>query len=269
MPLSRSFVIALVILATSLYSVEAVAKTKPVEFVFMERPPYAFNHDGRLTGVFPEIVEETLKEVSFPYRFISTENWLDILKMLKLRKNMCNVGSYRTQARLAYYRYSDAVLEESTYLIAANKAVAEKFGHQVSIETLKTSDFVLGYQSGFSYGELIDKELIHSDVKKVNLSFVLLSTGSVKERHIFSLLDLGRFDYAFFNPLEFYWNLSQFPDNKQNIVTLSIYPPVAVNPRYLMCNKNIADKVLNEFNQALHRVKRSPAFEAILAKYRQ
>ena len=239
----------------------------PAEFIFIERPPYTYQQNGRLQGVLVDIMRANLTSVSFAYKELLVTNWSDILTMLKREKTMCTVGAYVTDERLKFYKYSAPILEESGYVAVANRRLVEAFGTSVSLKTLYTSDFVFGFQKGFSYGETIDTLFIDADINKVELSFILLKQGQHTERHIFTLVNRGQIDYFFMNPIEFHWNIKKQESNKNNIVALNLSPSVPVNARHLMCHKDFPDAYLNEFNRLLGQLKHTDEYEALLKKY--
>ncbi len=245
----------------------AGANAQQVEFIYIERPPYTYKANDNLQGILVEITRASLSSATFSYRESVVTNWLDILNMLKIEKTMCTVGAYKTKERMKVYKYSDALLEESNYMVIANKRVAEALGHTVSLKDLYTSGFIFGYQKGFSYGDTIDNFFVFSDIKKVELSFILLEQGEHKERHIFTLVDRGQIDYFFMNKLEFYWNNRLQKSNKNNLVPLTLSPNVATNARHLMCHKAFPDAKLNEFNRRLAQFKQSPDYRDLLKKY--
>ena len=192
---------------------------------------------------------------------------MDATIYLKKKVNSCFLGSYKTEERATLYQFSQAIYQEKPFIVVANAALKASFKDEVLVEDLFNSQFVMGFQEGFSYGDVIDLKMRSSTNPQINLAYLTNKQGkNFAIRNIFTLIDKGRVDYYFMNPTEFDWNLKYGAQNS-NLAKINLKPSPEGNHRYYMCSKGVSDKTIKRINKAIRDVKESNDYQQIIESY--
>ena len=246
--------------------VKAIAE--PLQLLYIQRPPFAYDWQGQPKGLIIELIEQVSRELPLEVEYLDAKNWNNVLQLLKKRDNVCYLGGYKTKVRTLIYQFSIPIYIEAPYLVVANRKLQQHFGDSVALDTLLGSDFILGTQNGFSYGAIVDEKLQLYQTPRAVLSYITTKGKTHSERHVFSLINKARIDYILLNAEEYWWNLANSVMEKDNITSLSLRDSLPGIDRYLMCSKAVSQATLEHLNLGIAQLKASSRYQEIIDQYR-
>ncbi len=226
----------------------AFAEERPLKIITEDWPPYNYEENGEIKGFSAEIVQAILKELKLSYE-------IQILpgargeKLLEAGSRVMNFSLFRTAERENHYKWIGPIAEDSIYFY-------KKKGSPLRIQTLEDA-------KGANRVACRHKGLVLSVLQKEGFTNLDLTT---KPEGIIRKVTMGVADLsASETPLGVkYWlRTTGLPAD-----TLERTPVKLLEfPLYIACSKDIPDQEIQQWQEALERIKITEAYTQIYNKY--
>ncbi|WP_199610794.1 substrate-binding periplasmic protein [Flocculibacter collagenilyticus] len=244
------------------------APFKVAQIVYIERPPFYYTKtSSESDGIIIQLLNQIAEQQNITLAYQTAPDWASVVHHLKGKVNSCFAGSYKVKERKKWFQFTDAIYLEKPYVIATHKKLANYFKRPPTVTELLSSDFIMGHQQGFSYGDKIDRSLTRYKTPVAGLSYLTHSFGDNIQRHVFKLISRQRIDYYLINPVELSWILKKNPKLKYQISVLKFANPPDPNARHLMCSKDVDKRFISFMNASIKQLKKSSAYSTVLDNF--
>jgi polar amino acid transport system substrate-binding protein len=233
------FSVLIIFIAENLFAGE------PLKIYYFERVPYHFT-DSNLNarGI---IVERTIRicyKANIECRFFSIPT-KRIFTYLKQKNLACSIGWYYTEKRSKIFKYTLPMFRSKAIVAVINKNKWTEDTYKCPIDKLFKSHLTLGLISGFKYGSIIEHKLVEYK-NKINLM-----RFNVSIEKIIKLTAIGRVDYTFVSEDNVDYFLKTNKKMAKNLIIVHIKEIKQGKKRYMMCSKNISDRIIEKLNSAI------------------
>ncbi|WP_413042729.1 substrate-binding periplasmic protein [Pseudomonas sp. YJ42] len=247
----RDLSVALVLLVSGAYS--ALTYAHAITAVTEELPPYNMTIDGKLTGMGTEVVEAVLEELGETAR-IQSMPWARAYDIALNTENVLIYSIARTPQREALFKWVGVIAPTRWYLFSLpgmhfNLKSLED-AKQYQIATVKED---VGEQYLISNGFAVGRNLQSSN----------------KYEHNYQKLKAGRVDLWISNELNAHYLVRQGSGNPNEaaVPQLSLDDLGGTNGLCLAFSRKTSDERVEQFRQALARVRADGRYDAIAAKW--
>lgn len=232
---------------------------------YFERLPYYHKSDqnngnepSKPEGFLMEITEKIFNLANIKHKYV-LETPKRILQIVKKYETAVSVGWFKTKERENNYKFSIPLYQDKPYVIVVNRYKKEKLPSNPTLDNILKSDLILGVIDGFSYGELIDKKILEYNPEKITFPYIY--------KNILELISSFRCDYTFMNYEEAYWIIKNDDNLSLKIAIVKINNLPFSNKRYLIFNKNVDLKILEDINNSILNFKKRKEYKTIIEKY--
>lgn len=210
-------------------------KTKIVELVTLQYPPYEYEEDGQIKGIAVDIVKEGFERMGYNTN-IQLLPWSRALEMVQNGEADGIFTAYKTPEREAFSDYSNEILMPQIVSLFVNADSEIMFDGDLS----QLSNYKIGIVRGVSYGEKFD-----ALVKEKKLTIEEADTG---EANMDKLMN-KRFDILISNK---YGALAILKQKGKLEAVKELEPQVQNVPSYIAFSKarNLS-KMRDEFDIVL------------------
>jgi polar amino acid transport system substrate-binding protein len=243
---------ALLVSGFLMLSVCPVFAKEPISLVTLDFPPYSFEENGAAKGIAVDIVKEVFARMGFSDVSISLYPWGRGYEMAKLGQVDGIFTIYWLEEREPLFFFSNQELMSADIALFALKDRRVKFDGNLS--SLK--GMVIGTAINVSLGERFDQAVRDGSV---TVEPTIDNTSNALK------LLAGRVPLIVANRYVL-WDIFQKLGSDKRVQ--EIKPPVqAVKLRIAFSKKRPLEKVRDDFDNALARMKREGRVEQIIRKY--
>jgi len=214
------------------------------DLIFMteEYPPNNFKADGKLQGIFVDVVEVLMKKVKskLTRKDIQILPWPNAFKRLQKKKNTALFSMAKTPEREALFKFVGPVTSIREVLIA-KKDAAIKINSPEDINT---------YTVGVIRNDIGEKNTLQAGVDPKRIMHV------PKIKSIIKMLDTGRIDLWPYPERTAFWILRENGYAPEMFETVYVFNEA--RDYYIAFNKDISDVIIRQFQAALDEM-RQPA----------
>jgi len=244
----KVFIVRLVLIVwTSVFSYQ-VAAQPDVKVITEDWAPYNYEENGQLKGFSIEVVQAVMAELGEEYP-IGVYPGARGDRMLDTMPNVMYFSLFRTPEREDKYKWIGPISEQAIYFYK-HKDNPKTYR---SIEDIKNAVKVTVPHKG----------LVADKVAELGIRNVIKLSS---REHQFSLLFSKRAELSVnTSPLGVAYYLKQLGQPTDLLVSTDV--KLLEFPLYIACSKEIPDSVIERWQAALEKVKKSEKYEQIYSKY--
>ena len=235
----------LLVISVFIFALNIFAKSI-VKIYYFERPPYYFTDStGKESGFLNEITKEIFKEANINTQFISMPS-KRILYLLEKNIAACSPGWFFTEERNRKFKYTFPIYTSKPIIAVVNSEKWKRSVNHCSIDELFYMNLKFGLISGFRYNKKLEKIL-----KKYPEN---INRYTVKVDNLIMMVAFKRIDCTFIS----YENAEIFIEKHGNLskkIKIIFLDEIKTGEkRYIICSKNISDKIIKMLNSVIERL---------------
>ncbi|WP_372765927.1 substrate-binding periplasmic protein [Pseudoalteromonas sp.] len=218
--------------------------------------PYQYhNKNSELVGLDIDAFKAIMKQANLPFT-IAEIPWKTHLHFIKTGKVDLAMGASKTTERAEYAYFSEPYREETVKLFV-KKGTSESIKMN-SLEDLIGSDYIIGVESGYYYGEEYDQLIQQHDFKENIIEAIDL------EQNV-SLFLKGHLDGLLVDPYTMYAFIKKYQLwNKFEAHPLPIYSADIV---IMVSKRSSGESVVSKLNGAINHLKKSGYFSSLKSQW--
>jgi polar amino acid transport system substrate-binding protein len=216
-------------------------------------PPSNYEENGKLKGIYVEIMEKMLKSVNSKLTIsdIQIKPWARGYESIQNTKNTCLFMMAQTPERQSLFKWVGPVMNAKSVLLARKdkniviKSLTDIKKYKVGSIINSASEQIL-LKRGFSqndFDRVGGTDAIETSIKK---------------------LEAGRIDLFVYNDVAARWVIKKLNMKPDDFVT--VYEIDSVG-RYFAFNKDTPDEIVKQMQDAFNGLKRSGEIQKIINKY--
>ncbi len=266
---NNSINISMFILLFILIIIPKVSHADKITWMLVDYPPFEYKEGNEYKGYgvnLIKILQQSLPQYDHQFNLATSAR---IMHNIKLGKNICAFGFFKTEMRDQFVNYSvpDALwfpvqlfMRRDTYLKLGRPA-------ELSLnELLEKKQGALGISNKSSYGKSIDDVLQHfSGSKQIQVNYSGYITKS-----LFSMLLMNRIDFIIDFPAEGKYT-AQLLNARDKVISVPIKENMTFTVSHTLCpNSPWGEQVITDINKALKQLrpqeKWRAAYEQVISK---
>lgn len=216
------------------------ATAEPLPVYYIEKPPYYHTERDEPTGFLLERARAIFSKAGLDVHFESRPAKRIQMEFEMGREPACSIGWFKTTQRSNYAWFSLPIHRDAPMIVLTRSTLAEQIKAYPNLAALLKSPLRLGLIDGFSYGEL-DALLARAS----HSSITAPPTQNVR------MLAAERIDYTLVDERELPYILAEADLRDARLARLSMpdIPPGQL--RYLMCSKEVEQRLQERLDQAI------------------
>lgn len=217
------------------YLSEGPAQTvDDLTFLTEDYPPNNFKADGKLQGIYVDVVEALMKRVKskLTRKDIRLLPWPNAYKQVQKKKNTALFGMARTKEREALFKFVGPVTNSREVLLARKDA-------KIRIDGPEDLNI---YKIGVIRDDLGEKNVKQAGVEQKYIYQV------PKIESIMKMLNVGRIHLWAYSETNAFWQLKNHGYTPENFETVYVF---AQRQGYIAFNKETPDTIVKRFQAAL------------------
>lgn len=244
----------IIVAALTAFSITTATAT-PIDDIRMmteQYPPYNYKVDaGILTGISVEVLDEVLSELNANKTTAQVEllPWARGYNDVQKKPKTMLFSMTHTEARDSLFKWSLPIVETNISLIALKSKKLK----------LKSDDDLKKLKFGVVRDDVGDQLLKEKGIPKENFQRTSDSSNVLK------MLAKGRVDVFAYDENVAFWQLKKLREKTEKYEVVHVLK--TGNLKFAF-HKDTEQKVLDDFNAALAKVKASPRYQEILRKYK-
>ena len=226
----------------------ALFAADPLTISYFERPPYYFTTEtGAARGILVDRTRNILSEAGIEARFVSLSLNQILYVVRHTRSPHCSVGWLKKPERELFARFSEPIYQNRPLVLLTTRTRQQQLRKYRSLSELFADPaMIMVRNSSYSYGAYVDK-LIER--------FSPSTYYSLKpQSELVQTLHADHATYMLISPEEVSQLIATAGLPESNFITIPLEEIPAGNFRYLMCNRDIDDELLEKLNQAIRKL---------------
>ncbi len=229
-------------------SLSVLAQKPELTIITEEWPPYNYQENGKIKGFSTEIVQEIIKNLNLKYK-IQILPAARLHSLINEEAYIMSFSLFRTKERENKYKWIGPISQEAIYFF-------KKKGNPLNIQTIedaKKVNLITTLHKSLVYNSLLNQGFKNIDTSVDSLIIIKKVIKSRVDLGI-SLTNLG---------IKYQLGKANFP-----LDSLEVTPVKLLDfSLYIACSKNIPDKVIHQWQNALDEIKASGTYHKIFNKY--
>lgn len=218
-----------------------VAQAEELRMLYFDRPPFYVTQQGKPGGLVLDPLAAVFEQADIQPLWLAMPPNRILYELREHPTPQCAPGWFATDERRQWAVFSEPIWRDGPMVALVHPARAVQVQRAGSLAAvLDDPDLALGFISGFSMGESIDRMIAARERKISRLS------GS--QLQLARMIASGRLDLTLVQ-IEEAALLATDAGGPVEIVPLSDLPPG--RQRYLMCSQSVPDHVLEQINHAI------------------
>lgn len=218
----------------------------PIDVYYIEYPPYYYTENGEEKGILVEKTKAIFAAAGIDSEYILMPS-KRALEYVARQPHACSIGWFKNPEREKRFAYSRPIYSNTSQSVVYLKKNATLFSAFTSLESLLASElFTMGAVNGHSEGAYVDR-LLERYHNRVNRS-------PMRDEQLVQMLSAGRFDFILYPPEEIGVVLRAAGLDCADFESLVVNDIPSGNLRYIICNKNMPESVLERINAAIFDV---------------
>lgn len=228
----------------------------PIRLYAFHRPPY-YSFDGPApAGFLLELSKSVLEAANIPY-IIQEMPPQRILEQIKSnQERACSPGWFLSPEREEFALFTDPLYVNAPMGAALRAESLYQIPARPTVKQLLRSGLILGLKSGFSYGEVLDEQLLEYKDRAY--------VATIDNEQFLRMIAKSRIDFAFMEPEEYSWLVQKTPELAATLRFLTPSDAPSGQSRRLMCSKALGQETLQAINTALSKVKAGEGYRRLL-----
>lgn len=215
-------------------------------------PPFSYQEDGQVKGIFIDLVREAFRRSGTPIT-ITAYPWARAIAMLENGETDALCTIYKSAQRETFADFSQAVVPDIQSLFVRREA---EFRFDGSLESLRGR--TIGTVEGYSYGETFDEAFKNGTLRSEPVNLI--------DRNVEKLLD-GRIDMFVEGKYVALYTMKKMGVAER---VRELEPDVRRTQLYLaFSKKRNRVALLTQFNEALDSMKKDGTYQKIIDRYAQ
>lgn len=218
---------------------------------YNERPPYLVTTQTDVEGLTGSPTTLIFEKSQIPFQWQQTPSKRQIYILQQNKGRDCLPGWFKTPEREKYAKYTLPIYQDKPQ-IALARADNDRIPSSGTVKDFfSNSELTLLVKDGYSYGEFIDRKI--QNFKPVRIETTVENSGMLK------MIYARHADYFFIAPeeAEGLINASTFDLNDFKIIRFTDI--VAGEKRYILCNFQVEDSLIERLNAAIRQYVDIPA----------
>lgn len=210
---------------------------------YHDRRPYHFTFKDNVHGIIADPVNLVFQRAGIPFRWRETPAKRQLNIISSNESKSCAAGWFKTKERVGYAQFSLPLYRDEPFVAVTRADTVLQNSSGTLEEVFHNNRHLLLVKAGYSYGSYIDNLL------QKYAPWTLSTT--VDNRGMLQMLLSNRADYTLMAEEEaidllFFSGVNK---NQFSLVTFNDMPEG--NERYIMCTKQVDNKIMNRLNAAI------------------
>lgn len=217
------------------------AASEELRMLYFDRPPFYVTQQGKPGGLVLDPLAAVFEQADIQPLWLPMPPNRILYELREHPTPQCAPGWFATDDRRQWAVFSEPIWRDAPMVALVHPARADQVRRAGSLTmVLADPDLALGFISGFSMGEAIDRMVAARERKISRLS------GS--QLQLARMIAGGRLDLTLVQTEEAEL-LAAEAGGPVEIISLSDLPPG--RQRYLMCSQSVPDHVIEQLNHAI------------------
>ncbi|MCH8622467.1 transporter substrate-binding domain-containing protein [Undibacterium sp. TS12] len=219
----------------------AFSTDRKIVVAYNERPPYLIsNADGSVSGLTATPVARAFKNAHIDYVWEKEPTNRQLQNIRESLGPYCGVGWFKNPEREKFAKFTKPIYRDQASILVANTDFKAP-GNNLLTDILNRRDIRILVKSQYSYGQYID-----ALISKMKPTLVQTTAENIS---MIRMIMANRADFMFISEEEAAYSIEQagFAPNELQLIHVRDMPEG--EKRYLMCNKNVPDEVIEKLNQ--------------------
>lgn len=217
---------------------------EPLQLMYNERLPYAYQEQGRVQGLVAEPIERAFREAGIPFRWAEAPVARQLQDVRRNESRLCLAGRYKTADRAHWARFTRPIYRDLPQVLVVRQRDAARWDRSSLSAALRAQDYRLLVKRDYSYGPVVDTLLLRRDPEHLKVT-------SDENVNLLRQVQLGMADATLMSDEEAQALLQKFDFLASSLTPLRFRESPPGELRYVMCSLKVSEALMQRLDMAI------------------